>query len=124
MIKLPPVPTQPLVAPSMPKNSKDTANELCLKLYESLEPFGFYPALTGGVLYKTGNRKDIDIVIYRNRQKAPLFEMSDLEGLLKKAGLENFEFYGFVTKAKYGAVNVDLFNPETSNDDDYEVEND
>lgn len=117
----PPVaPTLP-AAPSLPANTKAVAEELCLKIYEALGPFGFYPALTGGVLYKTGSRKDVDIVIYRNRQKSPAFEMSDLEGLLKKSGLEDIEFFGFVTKAKYGAVNVDLFNPETANDDDYEV---
>ena len=116
-----PAPMSP-PAPSFPINPKAVAEELCIKLYEALEPFGFYPALTGGNLYKTGARKDIDIVIYRNRQKSPVFEMSDLEGLLKKAGLEDFEFFGFVTKAKYDGVSVDLFNPETTSEDDYKVE--
>lgn len=123
-------PTAAPAAPAAPvapaaiqtKNTEAVAKELCKKIYDALSPFGFYPALTGGCLYKEGNRKDIDIVIYRNRQKSPSFEMSDLEGMLKKAGLGEFCFFGFVAKAKYREFNVDIFNPETNAGDTYEQE--
>lgn len=86
---------------------------LCKALYNRLSPIGFYPALTGGTLYKKEpKRKDIDIVIYRKRQN-PQFEMKDLEEHLIDLGFCDFQYYGFVTKCKWLDINVDLFNPET-----------
>lgn len=97
----------------------DSGIELCKKLYEVMQGAGIYPALTGGCLYKDGNRKDIDVLLYRNRQQST-FEIEDLEFLLKRAGLTDFNHYGFVTKAKWNGITVDLFNPETSRcDSDY-----
>lgn len=89
--------------------------ELCRVIYNKLSPHGFYPSLTGGLLYKDGQRKDIDIVIYRNRQQAP-YEMEGIEELLSKCGLSDFNYYGFVTKAKWQGFTVDLFNPESEGD--------
>lgn len=88
--------------------------ELCQILRGELVDKGYYPALTGGLIYKNGPRKDIDIVIYRNRQDHDHFEMSDIFGELEQCGLENIEYYGFVTKAKWKGFTVDLFNPETN----------
>ena len=87
---------------------------LCELLHERLHLSGYYPALTGGLLYKEGNRKDIDIVIFRHRQNVEKFEMQDIERFLIRAGLSEFKYYGFVTKAKWNGFTVDLFNPETS----------
>ena len=69
------------------KASQDQSMELCRQLYKELSPKGFFPALTGGSLYKTGLRKDIDVVIYRHRQKANDFELEILRilGLLLSA---------------------------------------
>ena len=68
----------------MIKVSLCEAIELCNKLYLQLERFGYFPALTGGQLYKTGGRKDIDIVIYRHRQKVANFEMKDIKSNLEE----------------------------------------
>ncbi len=90
--------------------------ELRKSLYDALEPNGYFPALTGGLLYKQGERKDIDIVIYRHRQRHSDFDMPDIFDILEDCGLSDFECFGFVTKAKWGSVTVDLFNPEHTND--------
>jgi len=90
---------------------------LCKILYDKLSPLGYYPALTGGLLYKEGGRKDIDIVIFRNRQQHSSFETIDLYLVLSEVGVYIDKSYGFVTKAKWKEFTIDLFNPETKEDD-------
>ena len=95
--------------------------KLCGILWSKLNDRGYFPALTGGLLYKEGERKDIDIVIYRHRQKHQQFEMTDIFELLEECGLYDLQHFGFVTKAKWRGVVVDLFNPESvSGADEYE----
>lgn len=101
---------------------RDDGINLCRLMYEKMCQYGYFPALTGGLLYKDGSRKDIDIVIFRHRQKHEDFEMSEIEPLLEECGLTNIEYFGFVTKANWNGVVVDLFNPETKlefDDGDY-----
>ncbi len=93
--------------------AQDDGVYLCQQLYRVLQPKGFFPALTGGLLYKEGLRKDIDIVIYRHRQKIDAFETKDLADVLLEAGVEITNYFGFVTKAKWKGYSVDIFNPET-----------
>ena len=88
--------------------------ELCAILREILSPLHLYPALTGGLLYKRGRRKDIDIVIYRNRQEVDGFEIDSLHEILSESAINITGFHGFVTKAKWKGFTVDLFNPETN----------
>lgn len=89
--------------------------ELCKILYDALSPAGIFPALTGGLLYKEGERKDIDIVLYRHRQANKGFECSDKDVLkiLEDIGFYEIQCFGFVTKSKWKGSVVDLFNPET-----------
>lgn len=101
---------------------RDDGINLCRVMYEKMCKHGYFPALTGGLLYKDGSRKDIDIVIFRHRQKHESFEMSEIGPLLEECGLTDIEYFGFVTKAKWKGVVVDLFNPETNlefDDGDY-----
>lgn len=100
--------------------NQDIGIKICKSIYKTLSNNGFYPALTGGLLYKDGDRKDCDIVIYRNRQKISSFELQDIEWILIACGFSEFKHFGFVTKVKYGDIDVDLFNPESFQDDDYE----
>lgn len=93
--------------------------ELCKILYSRLSKVGIFPALTGGLLYKEGNRKDIDIVLYRHRQDLAHFETIEFSELLEECGLYDIKTFGFVTKAKWRGLVVDLFNPETSEDLDH-----
>ena len=92
------------------------AHMLCAQLYRVLEPHGYYPALTGGLLYKEGDRKDIDIIIYRNRQKVQSFETVDIADLLAEVNLNITASFGFVTKAEWFGNVVDIFNPETNDE--------
>jgi hypothetical protein len=94
-----------------------TGTALCSVLYEALRDAGYYPALTGGCLYKAQTRKDLDVLIYRNRQKHKSFEMIDIEAILIRLGFSDFRYYGFVTKCKWGIHDVDLLNPEASQGD-------
>jgi hypothetical protein len=90
---------------------------LCKLMQKELDEIGLFPALTGGLIYKDGQRKDIDIVIYRHRQKLRFFETIDIKKQLESIGIEITGFYGFVTKAKWNGFIVDIFNPETTKDD-------
>ena len=83
--------------------------------------FGAHVGLTGGCLYKEGEPKDIDIIIYRIRQR----EEIDWEGLteaLKLIDLTINENFGFCRKAVWGKLDnwapVDILFPEE--DGDYE----
>lgn len=102
--------------------SQEAAIEICKEIYPKLSAAGFYPALTGGSLYKEGLRKDVDIVIYRNRQSVLPFEMVEIKDLLIELGFTNLEFFGFVTKSQYKGVSVDIFNPESTAGGDYHYE--
>lgn len=86
--------------------------DICRCMYLALNGHGYFPALTGGLLYKDGVRKDCDIVVYRHRQDIKHFEMVDIGPLLRSIGFSDFKYYGFVTKAKFKGFDVDLFNPE------------
>lgn len=73
------------------------ALELCT-LIQSISPaFNCHPALTGGLLYKTGPRKDCDIVIYQRGDVDGKREPINWEGLwvaLAFAGLDMLHDYG------------------------------
>lgn len=99
---------------------QSTGIEICKALYDHLSPNGFFPALTGGLLYKDGERKDCDIVIFRHRQNVEQFEMEDINSLLESFWFTEIRHFGFVTKCKMGCYEIDLFNPESKNgtDDD------
>ena len=86
--------------------------ELCKILYEKLSPMGYFPALTGGLLYKEGHRKDIDILLYRHRQMYQEFETIDIRDALEEVDVVIIKSFGFVTKATWRGFEVDIFNPE------------
>lgn len=72
----------------------------------------YFVGLTGGLVYTTGVRKDIDIIIYRNREESK-FEVQDIHALLAGAGLTNIRFFGFVTKCNWKGYDVDILHPES-----------
>ena len=88
-----------------------TAITLCRKIESFAPKHGCHVALTGGCLYKNGDRKDVDILFYRIRQ----VEKIDHDGLIKS--LESIGFYditgfGWILKGKYSNINIDMFFPE------------
>lgn len=79
---------------------------------ESMAPLhGAHVALTGGVLYKDGVRKDLDLLFYRIRQVKKIDETT-LIGNLQDLGLVIGKTHGWVTKATYEGKGIDLFFPD------------
>ena len=95
----------------------DRARDLIIKLESRLPDAGCHIALTGGVLYKQGHRKDLDLVIYRIRQ------MKINEKLLKKifedCGIEIIKQFGWMYKAKYMGRGIDILIPESEGTEAY-----
>lgn len=86
---------------------------LCVELESFLPDSGFHVALTGGLLYKHGERKDCDIIIYRIRQfKLQSLVYNELEQELQIRGFSNFRYFGFCVKCDYKGRPVDLLFPE------------
>lgn len=101
------------------------AIRICTILYKLLEPYHVFPALTGGILYKQGLRKDLDIILYKGStggelhlltQLQPNIPLADktvsLAHLLKEAGFEYIADYGRVVKCKYQDTDIDIIMPE------------
>lgn len=99
------------------------AFELAHVLQEAAKGRGFNIALTGGVLYKPGNRKDIDFVVYnhsgntgRNEERAHAF-IRDIQ-LSPIRMRERAKLVGRVARMWYNSpltespVSVDILFPE------------
>ncbi len=96
---------------SAPMWTQERAVKLCRDV-EAISPkFGCHVALTGGTLYKDGERKDADILFYRIRQVNAI----DVEGLmaaLTELGVVPGKDWGWCYKATYEGRNIDFFFPE------------
>jgi hypothetical protein len=88
----------------------EKAIELCKQLYYVLEKRGVYPALTGGTLYKNGERKDIDIVLYRAESGNPL-DVNDVWDDLCSIGMFIAFNYDRVAKCTWQGIDIDLIFP-------------
>lgn len=93
------------------KWTREDALALC-RCAEAVAPtYGAHVALTGGLLYKDGERKDCDILFYCIRQ----VDAIDIDGLLvalELIGLVLGERFGWVQKATWNGKAVDMFFPE------------
>lgn len=90
-----------------------TADAIALcKSVEAICPaYGCHVALTGGLLYKDGPRKDCDLLFYRIRQSAEI----DRDGLflaLDDIGLSLTGGFGWCHKAAWQGKPLDLFFPD------------
>jgi hypothetical protein len=103
----------------------DSAVVLCTLIEKIAPQFGCHVALTGGTLYKSGKRKDVDIMFYRIRQTPEI----DREGLfvamealgIKRKGHQS----AWICKALFEGRKIDFFFPETGgNDTTYGATND
>ena len=78
-------------------------------------PMGWHVALTGGMLYKGGSRKDVDLILYHHNQpNAELASASrdEIENALRGIDLDVFGVYSAVSKATYRGKAVDLLYVE------------
>jgi hypothetical protein len=84
-------------------------------LIESVAPtFGGHVALTGGLLYKAGERKDCDVLIYRIRQRQEPVDFSGLFAALAPLGFTFVQDFGWCKKLKWNDKPLDLFDPDNS----------
>jgi hypothetical protein len=89
--------------------------DIC-RMLEAIAPrCGAHIALTGGLLYKDGPRKDLDIVVYRIRQEE--IDYDKFFSLLQTMGIEVSDDFGFVVKARMGNRPIDFLFPEHTNGD-------
>lgn len=92
------------------------AIKLCVLVENICPHYGCHVALTGGLLYKHGARKDCDLLFYRIRQSAEI----DYDGLwsaLTVIGLKKVKGFGFCVKASYEGKGVDCLFPEGEDSD-------
>lgn len=87
------------------------AIKMCKAIEGVCPQFGCHIALTGGLLYKSGPRKDADILFYCIRK----WDEIDMDGLIRalaKLGMEFCTRKGWVVKGKWDGKPVDMFFPE------------
>jgi hypothetical protein len=90
------------------------AIELCTLIEGVSPPYHAHPALTGGLLYKTGPRKDCDIVIYQHGEHDGLRPGIDWDGLWRafdSIGLALQTDYGYCKKCLWRGKQVDILDP-------------
>lgn len=88
----------------------EQARELCIAIEAIAPRYGYHVALTGGCLYKHGQRKDCDLIFYRHGNQPE----ADKKGLLAALASEmqlgsngfGWRFVGF-----YQKKTVDLLFP-------------
>jgi len=87
------------------------AIELCREIEAVCPPHGCHVALTGGLLYKDGDRKDCDLLFYRIRQ-APDIDMDALWEALIKIGCTEPTGFGWCYKTTFQGKKIDCLFPE------------
>jgi hypothetical protein len=96
--------------------SREEAFALCRLLEATTPTFGAHVALTGGLLYKDGQRKDCDVLLYRIRQREAPVDFEGLFHALKEMGFEIGEDFGWCKKLKWNGKPIDIFDPDASGD--------
>lgn len=77
---------------------------------------GCHVALTGGVLYKSEDRKDLDLMFYRIRQQREI-DMDALWEILRLLNVIKLSGFGWCYKASYHGKPIDIFFPEEQEGD-------
>lgn len=91
------------------------AIEVIVKIEEIAKSCNWHVGLTGGVLYKEGERKDLDIIFYRVRQTLEITN-EELLGKLFNFGFSLHSNHGWCVKATYADKCVALLFPELTGD--------
>ncbi len=99
------------------KWTQQQAVDLCRKIEAVCPEFGCHVALTGGLLYKDGERKDADILFYRIRQVDEI-DVDGLMSAMEDIGVSPGRDFGWCHKATYAGRPIDFFFPDRVVDDD------
>lgn len=103
--------------------SHHEALKICQRIEPIAEKYGAHVALTGGCLYKAGERKDVDILFYRIRQEDTIRAMEMFRELEDAIGIHVYVCYGWVVKAGIKnaiteeIMDIDFFFPEQTKHD-------
>ena len=95
----------------------EQARPLIIKLEMRLPAAGCHVALTGGVLYKFGQRKDLDLIVYRIRQME--IQEDKMVAAFKECEVEIIKRYGWMYKARYRGNGIDILIPESGGSEKY-----
>lgn len=87
------------------------ALELCVKVEAICPAFGCHVALTGGLLYNQGPRKDCDLIFYRIRQVKKI-NLKGLWDALRVIGLNQTKGFGWCYYAEYNGKPLNFLLPE------------
>ncbi len=85
---------------------------LCKLIEAVCQRSGCHVALTGGLLYKDGPRKDCDLLFYRIRQRREIVMDALWESLETIEGFKKVKGWGWCYKAEYKGKLIDCFFPE------------
>lgn len=104
----------------------EQAIKLCRKLEVIAPRFGAHIALTGGCLYKDGDRKDVDIMVYRIRQVQEVDKVGFFEAIKEALDIDWIDDFGWCNKATINGKDIDFFFPDEVGGDygDEEAEED
>jgi hypothetical protein len=104
---------------------RDIAVEFCIKLEAIAPTYGAHVALSGGVLYREGKRKDLNLVIYRHGGRVKEIDRAGLvAALVDQLKMEPVRITGRVYKMRYQGRQVDLMIHDAAEaaDSDYDDE--
>ena len=99
----------------------EKAVKICSIIEEVAPRFGCHVALTGGCLYKQGERKDLDVLFYRIRQTKQI-DYAGLFNALHEAGFKSPDGFGWLFKSSYEGCPIDMFFPEEAGGGEYDAE--
>ena len=94
---------------------------ICRAIEQVSPHYGCHVALTGGCLYKDGDRKDLDIVFYRIRQ-AKFIDYDGLFYALVQIGFSVPKGFGWLFKSEFKGQAIDMFFPEEVGGGEYDPE--
>lgn len=90
----------------------EQAVNLCSMIHPLTIHYGCYVALTGGVLYKGGERKDLDLLFYRIRQVPGIDKKRLFDHLETQLNIKVVKGFGFCHKATFEGKSIDILFPE------------
>lgn len=107
------------------------AVDVCTQIEAICPQYGCHVGLTGGVLYKIGERKDLDVIFYKIRQEPTIRMIPLLPALYHEMGMRTKKNAYWCQKLEfaetwpYEGLKVDAFFPELFENGKYpnEVDN-
>lgn len=87
--------------------NQQEAIALCKQIEAVCPACGCHVALTGGLLYRDGERKDLDILFYRIRQWKEI-DYDKLWPVLETVGIVKQSGFGWCFKATWNGKKMDI----------------